>query len=232
MTLTQLADLAQLALGDPLAATWLQTTIEQWCTEAIRDYSSHFPAIEDTGAVDVVAGTQTYNLPASCTGIVRIEYPVGETPPHYLKPMTRRSWRFHASDDYYDWQPSNKAGVVPTLTLSATPTAGQHYQVTYTAPHITQGGTLIAGSDIPVPDNHTPLLVLYVQWKAAQERLSVVLQETPAPLTSYIGDVAQNARNLRAQYDAAIKTAKAEILASPNASWTDPWRQDLYEPIY
>jgi len=82
-TLAQLADRAQSALSDAAAGTWSQATAEEWCNEALRDYSLHFPReIEATQATS--ANDRKYDLPAGFQAMLTVEYPSGNDPPDYL----------------------------------------------------------------------------------------------------------------------------------------------------
>lgn len=48
--------------GDDSSATWSTEEIAEYTNDAISSYSQHFP-YQQTGTIDVVAGTQAYSLP-------------------------------------------------------------------------------------------------------------------------------------------------------------------------
>ena len=64
-------------LGDSGASTtWLDSQLNQWLAEAIRDYSRRLPK-PSTTTIASVANQADYGLPADCLQVARVEHPEG-----------------------------------------------------------------------------------------------------------------------------------------------------------
>jgi len=229
LSITQLADLAQLAICDPSAGTWPQATVEAWAIEAIRDYEAAFPRSLIT-TLSAANGIHRYALPMGLRAILSVEYPTGQTPPKYLVQYDRRLPSFWtAGVQFYDVENFRDAGSSSYLWISPTPgpTPGT-IEVYYQAEQYDYLGNPMPTA-VTAPDHHVPLLVQYIVWKAAQEHM---FQEMLAPAPpggqyeqsdtrySRMNAMAIIVSNARAVYDNALTNAKAQDTdAYPVAPW-------------
>lgn len=222
--ISDIVALARLALSDPGKATWSDETLADWVEEGLRDYAAHFQAT-GTYTEDCEAGVHEYELPSTVLGIIQVEYPLGEDPPEYLSRLSRRDPRFWSADTYYDVEPSHRQGEGPTLFLSADTAATEDFKVTYSGQYYDYAAT-VESTTVEVPDNHIPIIVMYVQWKAAVERL---FNEMRVPGGQHDAVVySQTAQNARTEYERAIKTALATRAETRTAQWT----MDHHDRIY
>ncbi len=225
-SITKVADLAQIALSDTANSTWSQSDVEQWVIEAIRDYGSHFHrALETT--LNCVTDQHNYTLPNDYIAPLKVEYPKDEDPPVYLDRFPRKDPTFWQSDRYYDVQEFSTAEDPGELWISPDPSTGEYIYLTYQAMYYDPDAS-IAVTNCYVPDTHLPLLVLFVQWKAAVERLNNELQ-APDRSINLIDDMNDAVDTARRSYERAIDRAKA---AGYQSRWTEPWTVDVYDPIY
>jgi len=226
-TIPQLAETAQLTLADPNAATWPLDTIKEWVLEAIRDYSMHFQRTEKT-TLAAAAHTHTYTLSEWVDQVLEVEYPTGNDPPTLLSRLSRGDPRFWGSETYYDIEPSRQAGTGPRIYVSAWTAAGQTFTITYSSSYHDTTGVSIDQEKVVIPDNHSPLILQYVTWKALSERLNKEMQD-PARDTMYLGQLRNSVTQARALYDKSIKTTKATVA---NSAFTKRWQLDTYDRIY
>jgi hypothetical protein len=220
-TLTALADRCQNAIDDAAAGTWLQATVEEWVKEAIRDYSTHFPRLVVL-KYDCTAATHAYTLPADFLGVISVEYPKDEDPPQFLAHKSHLEEDFWDAEGYYDVQAQGDAVTPGTLWISESPAATEDINLTYSAYHD------LAPTNITVPGHHEHLLVLFVVWKAAAERL-MKDQGNVNILPSLLAARRLVASNMRDAYDAAIRLAEKQ---QAPGGWTGPWKADIHDPIY
>ena len=225
-SITNVADIAQIALSDTAAAIWSQSDVEAWVLEGIRDYGSHFHRILDA-TLTCVTDQHNYALPNDYIAPVKVEYPKDEDPPEYLDRFPRKDPRFWASERYYDVEEFSTEGDAGDLWISPDPTTGEQIYLTYQAMYYDPDAS-IPITNCLVPDVHVPLLVLFVQWKAAVERLNNELQ-APDRSINLIDDMNDAVDTARRSYERAIDRAKA---AGYQSRWTEPWTLDVYDPIY
>jgi hypothetical protein len=234
--LYQLADRAQLALGDAAEATWPQDTIEGWLQEAIRDYSQHFKRT-CTASLTITAGCagdHRFPLPEDFCGMIQAEYPAGEDPPVYLQRLSRKSPRFWGSAGYYDvesagdadWddvedQPANPA----TFWISDEVEAGETIGFAYTANHDAGVSSL---DYVTVPAEHEHLLIKFVTWQAMNEREAVEAQN-PDTTIRMLQQFKLASQAAEAAYRSALADAKKAL---SGGGQTGPWRADCYDPVY
>ncbi len=81
-------------IGDPTNLTFSVTQIKDWINQAIRDLSIHFPMIEDY-QINTVLNDHDYDLETYIKGVISVEYPVGNTPPRYLKRSSYTDPKFY-----------------------------------------------------------------------------------------------------------------------------------------
>lgn len=231
-TLAALADRIQNALADASAGTWTQDTIEEWILEAVREYSIHFPRLQ-IADLTTSAGIHEYDLPADYSAMLTVEYPLGEDPPHYLIRRDHRDPAFWQSDDYYD-VPQIPGEIAPVgedvapaqIYISATPADGETIRVTYHAHHRLD---LDSTDLLSVPREHEHILVLFVIWKAYNERLSTEAQ-SPDTTMGLLQSMRLLTQRAHEQYLAALNRAIANVRNV--GGWTTPWKMDKHDRIY
>ena len=219
MEISEVADMAQIALNDTAASVWPQATVETWVLEAIRDYETRlqFIAIIDQYMTGVV---WTLDLPQPTVDVLAVEYPWGYFPPNYLTRFSRFDPRFYDSDQYYDWEPRLDRSHEPILYLSAETTPNT--MITFTLKYLYYDYTW-GGQTVLVPDQHIPVLINFVVWRAMQERLATAVQTIEykvmngmttsivfnnTDIVATLAAVAAAARNL---YEASLAAAIANL---------------------
>ena len=225
-SITNVADMAQVALSDTGAATWSQAEVEGFVLEAIRDYGSHFHRIA-VQTITCTNGTQVYDVNNDFIAAVLVRYPLADTPPVFLDRKTRKDPAFWESDDYYDITAKNTEGSAGSITISKDPATSDQIYLTYQAMYYDPDAD-IPTTNCLVPDVHVPLLILFVQWKAAVERLNNELI-APDRSINLIDDMNAAVDTARRSYERAIDRAKA---AGYQSRWTEPWTGDIHDPIY
>jgi hypothetical protein len=225
ITIANVRDWAQIALGDPTGAIWSDATVEAWVIEAIRDYSIHFKRLK-TKTIDCVDDQHNYELPYDVREIITVEFPVGEDPPAYLDLLTRKDPRFWSGAPFYDFEPAyqetlDTSTYYPELWISAAPDDTQDIEVTYHAHfyHATQ---------CLVPDEHIPLLILFVQYRAVAERLAKEIQ-APDYSMVIVTELRGAVEAHRATYERAVKAAAA---SASRGRWAQSWEMDSRDRIY
>jgi len=223
-TLAQLADRAQNAISDAAAATWSQALIEEWCNEAIRDYTNYFTRqIEDT--IAAVTDDRKYDLPSGFRAMIQVEYPDAQSTPEYLSPRSHTESGFWDSSGYYSIISHQSIGTPDELWISEKPTTGETIRFIYEASH---NYILTSGNTVTVPAHHEHLLILFVVWKAWLERTGkeeVDTQTTTLELSQYQA----NTNAAEKSYNTALAAAKKnEYQTSQHATW----KMDEWDRIY
>jgi hypothetical protein len=227
-TLAEITARAQNAIGDAAGATWSDAKVEEWIIEAIRDYSVHFPRTVQDTLVKSVTPTYVYSLPADFLGMVCVEFPEGEDPPRYLKRRSYLDPGFWDSDEYYDVEPTRDAAEPAKLHMSALPDTEEDIAITYTTYHAVLIPEDDDDTDITVPEHHEHLLILFVVWKAAAERV-LTDQADPNSFPALLASMRLVTSNARDAYNDALR--QAEKQEAPGG-WTGPWRSDEHDRIY
>jgi hypothetical protein len=223
-TLADLADRAANAIADADAGTWPAATLQEWCVEAIREYSNRFPRTCST-TIDCTTADHSYDLPDDFLNALAVEYPAGQDPPCYLKHLSRKHPAFWGTPGYYDIDPSGQANADGVLYISDSPTTGEDIGLIYLATHDL---TIVDTDAVTVPDQHQHVLILYVVWKAQMERL---MNQVASPdSTMGILNSLQNAAK-KAEFAYTYAMQALETHHTPGG-YTGPWRADAYDPIY
>jgi hypothetical protein len=234
--LYEIADRAQLALGDALAATWPQATVEAWLLEAIRDYSQHFKRTRATSRTltTAEAGQHSFDLPNDFIGMIAVEYPGDQDPPVYLERLSRRNPAFWGQAGFYDiettsdadWDPvGDDLENPPMLWISDEVEAAKKIAFTYTATH---DATITAEDQCTVPDEHQHLLIKFVVWQAMVEREAVEAQ-SPDTTIRMLQQFKLATQAAESAYRSALADAKKTL---SGGGYTGPWKSDVYDPIY
>jgi hypothetical protein len=229
-TLTQLADRAQLQLNDTAAGTWPQTTVEQWCIDAIGDYSQSFPRTREIAVV--ISGASpgyAFDMTPDTIDVILVEHPTGEDPPEYLKRRARTHPNFYGQPGYYDVELTHDSQEYPQIYLSEEPADGETITMTVKCHHDV---TLQGGDDITVPVEHESILILYVLWQAFKERLATEQQDPDTTLqgaVTLLQQLVKGAQQAEAEYRRALDRAKE---ARSESAITGPWTADAHDRIY
>ncbi len=220
MTITK-ADLrALIRVVLPDVTEWPDASLNQWITDAVRDYSIYFPRKVEL-IDDCVAGQRSYTVstPAVFQGVVSVEYPYGQTPVRFLKRKNYQEPGFEGGP-YYDV--ILESG---TIWIGETPTAAQDYRCVYLANHTPPALDTTA---LTMPDSHVDALKLYAVWMAALEVETSLL---PSPtidvylITQLKNNVSMAERAYRAKINDLRKT-------SVQSGTSGPWEMDTKDRIY
>ncbi|MGD8626206.1 MAG: hypothetical protein PVJ34_16835 [Anaerolineae bacterium] len=223
-TLEEIANRAQNVLADSAAATWSQATVQEWITDAIKEYSTTFPRQLGT-TVSTSADTHNYTLPSDFLEMLLVEYPTGEDPPEYLERLNRKDPRFWHSDDFYDVEHKRDAQADGVLWISDDPAGTETVTLTYLGHHDL---TLAADDSITVPAEHEHLLILWVVWRAHQEREADELQN-PDTTIRMLHQMKLATEAAERAYYKALNEAKEQ---RSDGGWTVPWKIDTHDRIY
>jgi len=206
-TLSQLAtDVLANTLNDPTNTYFTDAQVTQWLNDAIRAYSAQLPRVLTT-TITTVAGTDLYGLPANFRHMLKVEYPTGEDVPELLTQRPHSEPQFYASETSYDILPKGDQTAVSQLYISAAPSSGQTITITYQADHDFE---LTDDDPITVPEKHHHILKKYVFWQATL-KLQNDEQIDPTSNSSLLMSIlAQNAGQLRRDFEAALKTAVSQ----------------------
>jgi hypothetical protein len=226
-TLAELADKAQNALDDAGAATWSQAVIEEWCVDAIRDYSRYFPrVIREDISTGAVGGVHEHDLPNDFRDIITVEYPQGEDPPEYLDRLHYQDPYFWNSDKNYDIIARHEEILNGILIVSAETTALETIRIEYVGDHDLD---LASGDQITVPMRHEDLLIAYVVWVAWRELASTEMQDPTSNSSLLMAQLFQNAGSAEYDYRGMIDDA---LKARSGVSEWEVWRMDKWDRSY
>lgn len=217
-TLVQLADRAQNAISDAAAGSWSQATIEEWCNEAIRDYSLRFPreleATQAVGALD-----RKYDLPARFGAMLTVEYPDGEDPPEYLTRRDHRGGGFWDYEGYYDIVNHGASAVADELWISEKPSAGETIRYWYQTDH---DFALASGGTLTVPGRHEHILIAFVLWSAWRELTSGEMQSPTSSSSLLMSQMQQNEAGAWSRYRELVRVAEQKLAGQSAAiAWSE-----------
>jgi hypothetical protein len=224
-TLSALADRAQNALSDAGASSWSQAVIEEFCVEALREYSRYFPRVMSYSQT-ITATVQKYTLPDDFIGMVSVEYPADQDPPEYL---TKRSYLhpdFWNQDGYYDIVQRRYEGKRAELWISESPASNGTARLEYLAYHDL---TLASGDTITVPLEHEDILIQHVIYQAWRELGSAEMQNPTNNSALIMSQVESNASMALHKYRELIRRAQA---LDAGRSGTVAWVMDSFDRIY
>ena len=222
VTLQNLIDSVQTALGDTAEATWSEAAITIWLNDAIREYSVHFQRIRTTN-LTAVADQYIYNLPYGHRQTISVEYPAGNSPPTFLRNKALTDPLFWSDDDNFATTNQGDNTAVNKLTISVNPTTDETITIKYKADHTYP---LTAAQSVTVPAHHHNLLILYAIWKANQEMLYTE-QQSPTDSSSLImSQLAANTNRLEASYQEALERALFEPSGQSRVIQWQPTGQD------
>ena len=207
----QLRDLCRRRLGDlAVPYKWSDLQVNQWINDAIADYSIHFPR-RVALKIDCATGMHTYDLPADCHAVLRVEYPHGEYPPKYLQLSDSASPFFYDSGYLYDFAPAMDADTPGQIIISASPLSIEDIEIIYQGDHTYLDDD---AGEVTVLDRHLELVMLYVRWAAYQE-LATTESSDPDPTSLALSTLELNAYRAQRLYLQALdKTQQAESISA------------------
>jgi hypothetical protein len=228
MDIADVADLAQESLSDTGGSIWDQAVVENWVLEAIRDYSMHFHQVKDE-TIATSDGVHEYILDRDVLDVINVEFPDSQDPPEYLTRLPRTDPRFWASDKFYDLELRHTFApdYESAIWISAPGETGVSIGYQYLAAYY-EGTGVVADITVTLPINHVQILIVYVHWKAATERLFDELQD-PDRTIHLIDGMRNTVDTLRQQYDRMLAEALAEQVST---GWVSRWRVDHHDRIY
>ena len=219
-TLQNLIDAIEADLADSGNATWSAADIEQWCRDAIADYSPHFPRTL-TETVATSAGDRKYDLPAGFIEVLTVEYPAGQDPPEYLARRPHDHPQFWIDSGYFDIVERDDDTDSNELWISEKPAGGESIDVLYHAIHLQDSANLTTSDNLTVPERHHYLLKKYVIWQAA-DQLKAAEQADPTSNSSLLmSQLAVNVDRARRAYIDALAKAVFGRSKSAAVSWND-----------
>ena len=205
-----------------------EATVQAWVWEAVQDYSVYFSRTSET-TIACADGEHSHDLPNDFQDMVLVEYPDGEDPPEYLVRMSRKRSAFWEREDCYDVEPSDQTNDVDAvLWISAEAETGETIRITYRRHYYDLTGVDDPETLIYVPEPHHPILVQYVVWRAQLERYNWEIK-SPDPTNVILAQLSDAARRTRATYEGMIDRAQAQ---GSRSLISEPWRSDVYDPIY
>lgn len=217
-TLQNLIDAIEADLADSANAVWTAADIEQWCRDAIADYSLHFPRTL-TQTIAASDDDRKYDLDANFLTILNVEYPTGEDPPAYLERRPHDNPRFWIEPGYFDIIERDDDTDVNEIWISEEPDTGESIDVIYHARHLLNATDLTTSDNLTVPAHHHYLLRKYVAWQAAVQ-LQAAEQANPTSNSSLLmSQLAINADRLRRSYVDSLAKALFAISKSGAVSW-------------
>jgi G:T-mismatch repair DNA endonuclease (very short patch repair protein) len=204
-TLQNLIDAIEADLADSGNATWAAADIQQWCRDAIADYSTHFPRTL-TEDITTAANDRKYDLPAGFIEVLTVEYPSGQDPPEYLARRPHDHPNFWIDSGYFDIVERDDDTDVSEIWISEKPAASETVSVLYHAIHLQDTTDLTTSDNLTVRERHHYILKKYVFWQA-YEQLKATEQASPTSNSSLLmSQLAINVdRNRRAYIDALAK---------------------------
>lgn len=223
-TLAQVRTSIRYVLQDQ--SVWTDSQLNNWIKDAIRDYSSIFPRLQ-TFTITTTDGGRAYSLSdpsvfgsTIVTGIARVEYPAGETPPVFLERMPEASPNFYGSPVYdVRGDPPNQ------LVIGPSPTAGQSIYVTCTVVHEIPAGDAYV---LTIPDQHINVIYAYVYWKALTF-LEVYASIDPGRKASMIEALGKTSAQAEKYYYWLIERIRA---LSDRSGIAGAWNMDTKDRIY
>ena len=215
--LSALINACEADLADSGNATWSAADVEQWCRDAIADYSLHFPRIKQQDITTSLNDRQ-YDLNADFRTVLEVEYPQGEDPPEFLKPRSQYHPSFWTEDGFYSVYHHHDDADPDELLISTKPAASETIRVKYQTVH---DNTILTSAAITVPDEHHHILRNYVLWRAALQ-LKATEEASPTSNSSLLmSQLAINVDRARRSYVDSLAKAVYADSKSAVVSWKD-----------
>ncbi|MGD2077625.1 MAG: hypothetical protein PVH18_04550 [Chloroflexota bacterium] len=217
VTLQNLIDDCEADLGDSGNAVWAAADVEQWCRDAIADYSQHFQVTE-VSTINCTDGDRQYDLPVRFVDALEVEYPEGEDPPQFLQRRPHTHPEFWHDEGYYDILYNNSDSDADELLISSKPATGEDIKLHWTG---TYDNSMLTSAAIHVPVEHHHILRGYVIWRATLQ-LKAVEEASPTSNSSLLmSQLAINVDRARRAYVDSLAKALYATAKSAVVSWKD-----------
>jgi hypothetical protein len=183
------------------ADQWPDETLNQWILDAIDTYSLEFPrpCRKDVG---LTTDTQAYALPPDYIEMQRVEYPTGENPREWLRPVDLFDEDLDDQDDVYAIRPMDPDNSVSAdvgafeILFGPLVATGETARLYYLGHHITPA----SDSDYTsVPAAHAEALIAFVEFRAHWQ-LETAAAYTSDGSTLTISELGANARRAWNRY--------------------------------
>ncbi len=212
VTLAELIADARLYLAD--VTVWPDATLTGYIQDAVRFYSVEFPR-RAYRSLSLATGTQEYALWAAVRGVVKVEYPAGESPAEYLDRVSFGSAALVNGDDVYAVSAASydDLDAVGTLAFGPTVTTGETATVHYLGLHtIPTSGTDV----LSVPDEHLEALHAFIDFRAhwQLETGEALTVSNSAIVLSQLGENARRAWNRYKEVTARLQELPVSAPAS------------------
>lgn len=207
------------------ASAWPDSQLDEWCRQAIYEYSLHFP-YPRTASWDTSAGVRAYTIYSEAAttiihAILSVEYPVGDEPPTLLARKREHEADFFGGQ-YYDLRLD---GYSQVLVLGQPPQGGEAIKITYESEHVYPSQE---DSNLTVPDKHIELLRLFVQWKAVSY-LELAEAVDISRQVSLLKDLGTNSQRAEQAYRARMRQL---LEATAPGAWVAAWTTGTNCRIY
>jgi hypothetical protein len=197
-------------LADPDHLTWSEDDLAMWLTDAIADYTEHFPR-RIRHILTAAAGKTVYELPPTFLYAATVQLNG-----RFLSYRARHDPKFGA-DNFDIYQP-HAYNEQAELVIGAAPTNGQTIIVTAAARH---DANLTLQDGITVPAHHHRLLKAYVRWQATMQRQSRQEASPTSNSSLLMSQLAVNTdRRHRAYLRMLAKALDANAPDSGHAIWS------------
>jgi hypothetical protein len=207
-TFTELLNSCSIALGDISGTVFdREDKIWPWCIEALTTFPIPRPMFVDYTVL--ITDDHGFDLPADFRDIISVEYPVSQTPPHYLLRKNRLDPDFYKQDGFYDVDHNYADGVGWRLYTSDNVRAPSHVYVQYLANHLTHlhdNSTDV----ITVPDEFVSIIISFVICRAYRERLGWTMQN-PSSTAAIITQFSTLVEKMDHHYNEQVAAAQARL---------------------
>ncbi|MHC4749233.1 MAG: hypothetical protein ACYTFW_05100 [Planctomycetota bacterium] len=221
MELIELRETCQRTLNDAAGATFTDELVDGWIAESIQEYSQHFGKTVSISVTGIAAATYAYTITDPIGNIIKVEYPLSNDPPSYLRKRVYASDDFWLNGDSYDYLQTkgDGAGILylsdPSQSTTATITAMRSFDETATT--------------VEVPARHEPILIARIRWSARQFEADGEMLSPTSNSSLLMAQMEQNARSARNNYFKLLFNA---LLAETGESEVVVWQMDKYDRVY
>lgn len=215
-TLQTLINSCESHLGDNANATWATADIQQWCRDAISDYSFHFPRV--VSQTHTAAASYEYDLDIGFLDIVSVEYPSGLTEPAFLQWKDRLDEDFYGRDGFYDVIKKGSSAANVLVTSEKIGVTGENIITLSLAVH---DNTISSLAVLTIPYEHLHIIRNYVLWQAAVQ-LMLIEEASPTSNSSLLmSQYAINVDRARRSYVDSLAKLVFATSKSVQISWQD-----------
>ncbi len=204
-------------------AVFPDTLLNSWISEAIRDYSMHFPK-EVQGTLQASKdGQRTFVLLgladlAEVYGITRVEYPIDLEPPSMLSRLPRDHPGFEGGP-YYDLVGEHEIMLGQAVPLGAT------INIWYNTVHLAPTSDTMS---LSIPGKHLEALKMYCVWQAVR-KLEMDQSAEPDMTSLLLSMLGTNSGRAERAYRSKIREY---LETTGGGQYSGPWRMDKWDGGY